>query len=138
MKRINDALQRFAYIASHDLREPILTVATYNKLRRRKYGSQIPVEGAEFITFSIDACRRMHNLVADLTAYVEAVDTNIDPAFTRVPATDLVEQAIQSLQSAITEAGAAITYDPLPVIRGGRGATYTSVPEPDRQCDQVS
>lgn len=116
LTRLNDALQRFAYIASHDLREPIRTVSTFNELLRRQYGPKIEGDGQQFIAYSVDACKRMHNLVTDLTAYVQAVDANTSPVRRVVNASELVDNAIQSVQGAISQAGAEVTHDPLPDI----------------------
>lgn len=116
LERSNQDLQQFAYVASHDLQEPLRMVAGYTNLLSRRYKDQLDKDAAEFISFIVDATSRMQTLVQDLLAYAR-VETQAQPL---VP-TELepvLAQTLTNLQVAIRERGAVITHDPLPRVLG--------------------
>jgi signal transduction histidine kinase len=114
--RANEDLKQFAYVASHDLQEPLRMVASYLQLIEKRYGDKLDHDGREFIDFAVDGATRMKQLINDLLQYsrVESQGTRLEP-------TDLdavLSQSLQNLKVAIDEAGATITSDPLPTVRG--------------------
>lgn len=114
LERSNKALSDFAYVASHDLQEPLRTVSSYTQLLERRYGEKLGAEGAEFIAFAADAAKRMERLIADLLAYsrVGAEATKIE----RVSSLAEFETARSNLEARIHELGATIEVGPLPPV----------------------
>jgi PAS domain S-box-containing protein len=114
LRRSNDELERFAYVASHDLQEPLRTVASYVQLLERRYRSTLDSDAAEFIDFAVDGVKRMQHLIEDLLAF-SRVGTR-GSALSPVDSAHVLDVAIRSLQAAIDAAGARITHDPLPTV----------------------
>ena len=114
LARSNDELSQFAYIASHDLQEPLRMVASFLQLIENRYASLLDPEGKTFIHFAVDGAKRMQALIQDLLA-LSRVQTRARPS-------DLTDSAkvfrdvMNDLQIAIAEAGATVTCDHLPVI----------------------
>ncbi len=110
----NKELEQFAYVASHDLQEPLRMVASYIQLLQRRYKGQIDKEADEFIGFAVDGVVRMKTLINDLLIY-SRVNTKEFP----VEPTDvnkIIEQVKTNLKSAIEESGASVIYENLPTI----------------------
>ena len=135
LNRSNEELGQFAYIASHDLQEPLRMVASYTQLLSRRYKGKLDSDADEFIAFAVDGASRMQRLIQDLLAYSrvgtkgkELRDTSSEEA---------LEQALVNLRGAIEDSGALVTHDPLPAGPGGRDATDSAVSEPRRQRHQV-
>jgi signal transduction histidine kinase len=114
----NRELEQFAYIASHDLQEPLRTVAGYLQLIEQRYSHRLDAEGHEFIGFAVDGARRMQELIEALLAYSRV--TSRERVLTQVSLDDALDDALRSLERAITESAAAIQRAPLPVVRGDR------------------
>ncbi len=112
--RSNEELERFAYIASHDLQEPLRMVANFTSLLEEEYKDQFDAQAGEYMAFIIDAAKRMQDLVGDLLEYSRI--GNDGGGFTDVNCTSHTEMAISNLQDAIEETGAVITVEELPVI----------------------
>lgn len=110
----NEQLQQFAYVASHDLQEPLRMVASYLQLLEKRYGEKFEGEAREFFAFAVDGAKRMQRLINDLLEY-SRVNSQGKPA-ARVESNAIVEEAIQNLSAAIAESGAQVTHDDLPVI----------------------
>jgi PAS domain S-box-containing protein len=114
LTRSNEELERFAYVASHDLQEPLRMVASYLQLLERRYDEQLDSAAKEFITFAVDGAARMKTLINDLLAY-SRVNTKGQP-FEQTNFNDVIQRVLMNLQPSITENQAKITSDDLPVI----------------------
>ena len=114
LKRSNDDLQQFAYIAAHDLQEPLRMVASYTQLLAKRYKGRLDSDADEFIAYAVDGAHRMQRLIGDLLAYCRVGTTGND--FRETSSEAALEQALLNLQSAIQESGGAVTHDPLPVV----------------------
>ncbi len=114
LKRSNAELEQFAYIASHDLQEPLRMVASYMRLLERRYKGRLDDDADKFIGYAVDGAVRMQQLINDLLEYsrVDARGREFTPTDFEV----LVDQALTNLQVAIQESGATITRDPLPTV----------------------
>jgi len=114
LKRSNDELQQFAYVASHDLQEPLRMVASFTELLAKRYKGRLDSDADEFIDFAVDGCNRMQGLIRDLLAYSRAGASG--KSLHRCPSEDALNNALVNLRAAIEESGAVVTHDPLPAI----------------------
>jgi PAS domain S-box-containing protein len=114
LARSNADLQQFAYAASHDLQEPLRTVAGFVKLLEKRYRGKLDEQADEFIKYACDGVERMQLLIKDLLIYSQ-VDTK-EKVFEPTNCSVTLESAIRSLRSAIEENKAEVTYDPLPTV----------------------
>jgi PAS domain S-box-containing protein len=114
LERSNAELRRFAYIASHDLQEPLRTVASYTELLARRYRNRLDQDANEFIQFAVDGCKRMKILIQDLLAYARVGEDRAQTI--EVESHAALNAAMDNLRSAIRATGAQITFDPLPRV----------------------
>jgi PAS domain S-box-containing protein len=114
LKRSNDELQQFAYVASHDLQEPLRMVASYTQLLAKRYKGRLDSDADEFISFAVDGSNRMQGLIQDLLAYSRA-GTN-GKALREVSSEKALKVALSNLRTTIQESGALVTHDSLPAI----------------------
>ena len=114
LARSNSELEQFAYVASHDLQEPLRMVASYVQLLERNYKKLFDAKGEEYIAYAVDGAKRMQILINDLLAFSRVGNQGNDFALTDCAA--VVGLAINNLQKAIQESGATITCDPLPTV----------------------
>lgn len=114
LERSNQALQEFAYIASHDLQEPLRTVCSFVQLLERRYRGKLDAHADELIAYSVDGAKRMQSLINDLLMY-SRVDTQGNPLEPTAMET-IFGKAVSTLQARIEERGAVISHDPLPTL----------------------
>ena len=114
LNRSNEELGQFAYIASHDLQEPLRMVASYTQLLSRRYKGKLDADADEFIAFAVDGASRMQRLIQDLLAYSRVGTKGNDLLDTSTE--DALQQALMNLRGAIEESGALVTHDPLPTV----------------------
>jgi signal transduction histidine kinase len=121
LKRSNDDLQRFAYVASHDLKEPLRMIASFVELIRRKLAARsgLDREMDEFVTFAVDGVRRMEQLLDGLLSY-SRVGTESAP-MGRIELDSVLDAVRQNLRVAIEEAGARVKVGRLPAVIGDEG-----------------
>ena len=118
LARSNKDLEQFAYVASHDLQEPLRMVAGYLQLLSERYRGQIDEKADKYIAYAVDGAARMSTLIRDLLAY-SRVSTRAEE-LSPTSSQDALDFALKNLQSAIEESGAAVTHDPLPVVRADK------------------
>jgi PAS domain S-box-containing protein len=118
LERSNQELEQFAYVASHDLQEPLRMVTSYMQLLARRYQGQLDADADAFIAFAVDGANRMKNLIDDLLAY-SRIGTR-GKALAPVDSGALLAQVLTDLQFTIEESRAKITYDPLPTVVADR------------------
>ena len=114
LKRSNDELQQFAYVASHDLQEPLRMVASYTQLLAKRYKGRLDSDADEFIAYAVDGSNRMQGLIKDLLAYSRA-GTN-GKALHKISSENALKEALTNLRATIEESGAVVTHDSLPAI----------------------
>jgi PAS domain S-box-containing protein len=115
----NSALEQFAYVASHDLQEPLRTMGAYSQLLQNQYKGKLDAEADLFLNFIQSASARMSTLVRDLLAYASLTTEEERPS--SIALDEDLEAALTHLDQAIKESGAAVTHDPLPVLPVDRG-----------------
>jgi PAS domain S-box-containing protein len=114
LKRSNEELGQFAYIASHDLQEPLRMVASYTQLLARRYKGRLDSDADEFIAFAVDGANRMQRLIQDLLTYSRVGSKGRE--FAPTASEGALAQAVVNLRQAIEDSGAEVTHDPLPVV----------------------
>ncbi|NJL94055.1 MAG: PAS domain-containing protein, partial [Anaerolineae bacterium] len=116
LRRSNAELEQFAYVASHDLQEPLRMVTSYLQLIEQRYQPLLDDDGREFIHFAVDGATRMKTLINDLLAYSRVQRSTAAFAPLEMPA--VLDQVLQHLQARIEDTGAVVTCDPLPQLVG--------------------
>ncbi|NDQ55531.1 MAG: PAS domain S-box protein [Acidipila sp.] len=114
LNRSNEELGQFAYIASHDLQEPLRMVASYTQLLSRRYKGKLDSNADEFIAFAVDGAGRMQRLIQDLLSYSRVSTKGQD--LLEISSEDAFQQALINLRGAIADSGAVVTHDPLPAV----------------------
>lgn len=114
LKRSNEELQRFAYVASHDLQEPLRTIAMFTNLLETRYKGKFDKDADEFMDYIIDAAKRMKQLIDDLLEYSRV--TTEEKEFEPVNMEEVLDNALINLKISIEENNAEITHDKLPAI----------------------
>ncbi len=119
LARSNAELERMAYVASHDLQEPLRMVASYVQLLEKRYRGRLDAEADEFIGFAVEGAKRMQTLIEDLLT-ISRVDTKARPLQT-VDCNDVAAMALAALRVAVEESGAQVRCGPLPCVLGDAG-----------------
>ncbi|GEM_PF-753754 len=114
LERSNAELQSFAYVASHDLQEPLRTISSYMQLLEKRYKPKLDKDAQEFIDFAVTGANRLQNMIGGLLEY-SRVETRGDP-FEMVSCEWVLDHVVGDLKKAIDESKANITHDPLPEI----------------------
>ncbi len=116
LQRSNEELEQFAYVASHDLQEPLRKVASFTQLLAEHCEDKLDAESKEFIAYAVDGAHRMQGLIHDLLAY-SRVGTRGKP-FAPVDCETVFERAVANLELAIQESGAQVVHERLPTVMG--------------------
>ncbi|HKZ98903.1 MAG TPA: ATP-binding protein [Thermoplasmata archaeon] len=118
LARSNTDLSQFAYVASHDLQEPLRMVTSYVQLLERRYKGRLDRDADEFIAYAVEGATRMQTLINDLLSFsrVGTQGKKLEPTESGT----VLEQALRNLHTSIEEAHAVITSDPLPVVLADR------------------
>jgi PAS domain S-box-containing protein len=114
LSRSNEDLTQFAYVVSHDLQTPLRTVRSYARLLEREAQDHLSTNGREYLEFILDGAQRMEGLIAGLLNYAQAAES--DSQKTPVSMDEVIAGVIASMHATVQEAGATVTYDPLPVV----------------------
>ena len=115
LQRSNADLEQFAYVASHDLQEPLRMVVTYAELLAERYQGNLDERANKYIKYTVDGARRMQQLIKELLEY-SRVSSNAKVPI-QIESALVVENAIQALKVAIDESGADVAHDKLPTVR---------------------
>lgn len=114
LERSNKELEHFAYIASHDLQEPLRMVSSYTQLLEKRYKDKLDNDAKEFISFAVDGAMRMQQLITDLLTFSRVATKG--KQFSPTDCNIIVEHALTNLRIAIFEKNAKITVDKLPIV----------------------
>ena len=116
LERSNTDLQQFAYVASHDLQEPLRTISSFTQLLAKRYREQLDDKAREFIDFAVDGCKRMQALINDLLTFsrVGIESKPLQP----IRCDAVLDRALKNLRIAIQESGAQVHRTALPVVMG--------------------
>ncbi len=114
LEESNRELQEFAYIASHDLQEPLRMISSYLGLIERRYNDKLDKDGKEFIDYAVDGAKRLQVMINDLLQY-SRVTTKGKP-FEKTDMEEVLEKVLMNLKIAVEESGGAVTHDQLPEI----------------------
>jgi len=117
--RSNDELAQFAYVASHDLQEPLRTVLIYTELFARQYDRVLDPDGRKFMNYITDNARRMEHLIRDLLEFSK-IESDRETPFSEIPGSLALDEALSNLLARIDECGAKITRGDLPNVHGDR------------------
>jgi signal transduction histidine kinase len=117
LSRINDELRQFAYVASHDLQEPLRTIGSYVQLVAKRYKGKLDGDADDFISYIVEGVKRMHALLNDMLAYSRVTESGARPFQSRSFET-ILHTVMLNLAAAIAESHAIITHDPLPEVTG--------------------
>ena len=115
LARSNAELEQFAYVASHDLQEPLRMVSSYTQLLLRRYGERFDGDAKEFMDFIVDGAARMKQLIEDLLAYSRVGTRGRE--FRPVACEAVLGRVLVNLRAAIETSGATVTHDPLPTLQ---------------------
>lgn len=116
LKRSNEELEQFAYVISHDLREPLRMIKSYMELLKKRYGEKMEQDAKDFIDFAVDGAERMQRMIDDLLTY-SRVDRKGKP-FRKVDTNEILEKALKNLEVAIKETKAIVKSSKLPEVFG--------------------
>jgi PAS domain S-box-containing protein len=116
LKRSNEDLKRFTFMAGHDLQEPLRTISALSELLAAKYRGHLEQDAAVLLDTIRDSAARMRELLADLLAYAAATERRPEDSMSAVDLTAVLEAVARNLRTSIEETGAVITHGSLPVL----------------------
>ncbi len=116
LARSNEELEKFAYVSSHDLQEPLRMVSSFVQLLAKRYKGRLDQDADDFINFAVDGANRMQTLITDLLAYSRVGRRGRE--FREVSSEAVLDHALLNLGTVIEQSGAVVTKDPLPVVTG--------------------
>ncbi|MEZ0449462.1 sensor histidine kinase [Cellulomonas sp. ICMP 17802] len=116
LRRSNRDLEQFAYVASHDLQEPLRKIASFTQLLQKRYGGQMDERADQYIAFAVDGAKRMQQLIQDLLGFSRV--GRVGGEVTDVDLGEALADGVDNLSEAVAESGAVVTHDELPVVRG--------------------
>ncbi len=114
LERSNRELEDFAYIASHDLREPLRMVGSFLQLLQQQYRDKLDEQANEYIYYAVDGAARMKRLIGDLLNYSR---TNREAIIEQVDISDTIREAVKNLMTGINDSGAMINFEDMPVLQ---------------------
>ncbi|MFA6470392.1 MAG: PAS domain S-box protein [Candidatus Latescibacterota bacterium] len=114
LRETNKELEQFAYVASHDLQEPLRSVNSFTELLERRYRDQLDERAKEYIGFIVDGASRMQRLIQDLLAFSKVGRINSEPSF--ISCNEIIERVYGNIKESIEETGAEISHGDLPVL----------------------
>ena len=114
LERSNQELQQFAYVSSHDLQEPLRTIASFTQLLERRYKGKFDSDADEFMDYIVEAAKRMQQMILDLLEY-SRVSTNTDE-FKEIDTVEALDEALFNLRGTIEKNNAVITHTDLPKV----------------------
>lgn len=118
LQRSNRELEQFAYVASHDLQEPLRKVASFCQMLETRYSDQLDERARQYIAYAVDGAKRMQGLINDLLAFSRVGQPGAH--FRPVDLNEVAGQAVEELEAAVEDSEATITVDRLPVVTGDR------------------
>lgn len=116
LKRSNEELERFAYVASHDLQGPLRTISSYLQLLESRYSDKLQGDAKEFINYSVAGAKRMQRLIQDLLNY-SRINTR-PKAFTEVNLNEVMQVVMKNIEASVDSSGAELRIDTLPTVVG--------------------
>ena len=116
LRRSNQELEQFAYVASHDLQEPLRKIASFCNLLESRYAEQLDERANVYLHYIVDGAMRMQALVNDLLLYSRVTTRGMEFALTDT--NDVLQEALANLDVAVAESNACVTHDPLPTAYG--------------------
>lgn len=120
LEQANEDLEQFAFIASHDLQEPLRMVTSFMDQLRRKFGDELDPKAQEYIHYAVDGARRMKRIILDLLEYSRA--GRINGQLEEIELEEIVLEYMHLRKQLLEEKAAGLQYEKLPVIRGNRAA----------------
>ncbi|MFC4122322.1 sensor histidine kinase [Nonomuraea zeae] len=118
LRRSNGELEQFAYVASHDLQEPLRKVASFTQMLEQRYGPQLDERAKQYIYYAVDGAKRMQLLINDLLDFSRV--GRVTGEKTVVESGAALDTALENLSATIEDTGAVITRDDLPAVTGNR------------------
>ena len=118
LKRSNQELEQFAYVASHDLQEPLRAITGFTQLLRQDYQNQLDESAQEYMNYIVDGATRMRQLIQDLLTYCRLGTDHQE--FVPIDCNVVVRQAIANLEVAIADSNATVTHESLPTLKADK------------------
>ena len=119
LQRSNEELEQFAYVASHDLQEPLRMVASYTQLLEQRYGEHLDDRARKYIDYAVDGAKRMQGLISDLLE-LSRIGTQ-GKSLVPTSADEILDKVLANLRLSIEECGGRVTREPLPTVAADRG-----------------